>query len=159
LQTLHAPELTALHLESTSGHPVCLTEHASQPLVLFFYPKDNTPGCSMEVQDFRDLHASFSTLNAHILGVSRDTLKSHQKFKEKYSLPFGLLADPEEKLCQLYQVIKDKNMFGKKVRGIVRSTFLYDSKGNLHESWHKVKVPGHAQIVLNTLTEMLKENP
>ena len=157
MQSLHAPEIKKILLESTGKASICLSELTDKPLVLFFYPKDNTPGCTQEVQDFRDLYPSFSALGANIIGVSRDTVKSHLKFKDKQNLPFELLADTQEQLCQAFDVIKEKNMFGKKCRGIVRSTFLYDADGNLQQHWHKVKVPGHAQIVLNTLTDMLEQ--
>lgn len=135
----------SFHFENYAGHP----------FVIFFYPKDNTPGCSQEAQDFRDFYASFQQLNCPIIGVSRDTLKSHQKFTEKFTLPYPLLADTEEVLCQAFQCIKDKTMFGKKVRGIVRSTYLFDASGNLVKEWIKVKIPGHAEEVLNTVSEMV----
>ena len=121
------------------------------PIVLYFYPKDDTPGCTLEGQDFRANHARFKKLNATVLGVSRDTVASHEKFKAKFKFPFELLSDPEEELCQLFDVIKEKNMYGKKVFGIERSTFLIDADGVLRKEWRKVKVEGHVQDVLDAL--------
>jgi thioredoxin-dependent peroxiredoxin len=116
--------------------------------VLYFYPKDNTPGCTTEGADFRDLHSQFARLGAVIAGVSRDSLKSHQGFKAKMDFPFELLSDPDEKLCAQFDVIKMKNMYGKQVRGIERSTFLIGPDGSLVREWRKVKVDGHAAEVL-----------
>jgi peroxiredoxin Q/BCP len=117
-------------------------------LVLYFYPKDMTPGCSVEGQDFRDLSAAFKKAKTQIIGVSRDNCTSHLKFRAKEQLPFDLLADTDETLCKLFDVIKEKNMYGKKVFGIERSTFLFDAKGVLFREWRKVKVDGHAAEVL-----------
>lgn len=117
-------------------------------VVLYFYPKDNTPGCTLEGQDFRDQHAKFKRLNTVILGISRDSLNTHEKFKAKQNFPFELLSDAEEKACRLFDVIKEKNMYGKKVMGIERSTFLIDAAGLLRAEWRKVKVPGHVDEVL-----------
>ena len=117
-------------------------------LVIYFYPKDNTPGCTQEGEDFRDLYKEFKKLKTEIYGVSRDSLKSHEGFKEKYKYPFELISDPDEKLCNLFDVIKEKNMYGKKYMGIERSTFLIDKEGKLRAEWRKVKVNGHAQEVL-----------
>ena len=118
-------------------------------MVLYFYPKDNTPGCTTEGAQFRDLYPQFKKLGATIVGCSRDSLKSHEGFKEKMAFPFELLSDAEEKLCSQFGVIKMKNMYGKKVRGIERSTFVIDSNGKLAKEWRGVKVPGHAQAVLD----------
>jgi thioredoxin-dependent peroxiredoxin len=118
------------------------------PYVLYFYPKDDTPGCTLESKDFRDRHADFEKLGVRVLGVSRDTLASHTKFQQKYALPFELVSDADEKLCKQFDVIKDKNMYGKKVRGIERSTFLVDAEGVLRKEWRKVKVDGHVAEVL-----------
>jgi peroxiredoxin Q/BCP len=118
------------------------------PLVLYFYPKDNTPGCTMEGAQFRDLHKKFEKAGAVVVGVSRDSLKSHENFKAKMAFPFELIADVDEKLCGQFGVIKMKNMYGKKVRGIERSTFVIDAKGTLVREWRGVKVPGHAEEVL-----------
>lgn len=128
-----------------------LSDHAGHPVVLYFYPKDNTPGCTTEGAAFRDLHPKFRKLGAVVAGVSRDSLKSHENFKAKMSFPFPLISDPDEKLCEQFGVIKMKNMYGKKVRGIVRSTFLIGKDGSLRREWRKVKVEGHAAEVLTAL--------
>jgi len=125
-----------------------LSGHKGHPVVLYFYPKDNTPGCTVEGTDFRDLHSEFTALGAIVAGISRDTLKSHEGFKAKLGFPFPLLSDADEKLCTLFGVIKMKNMYGKKVRGIERSTFVVDGRGVLVQEWRGVKVPGHAAEVL-----------
>jgi thioredoxin-dependent peroxiredoxin len=117
--------------------------------VLYFYPKDNTPGCTTQGADFRDRHKEFSRAGAEVFGISRDSLKSHEGFKAKMKFPFELLADPEEKVCGAFGVMKDKNMYGRKVRGIERSTFVIDDKGRLAREWRGVKVPGHVEEVLN----------
>ena len=125
-----------------------LSEHAGHPVVLYFYPKDNTPGCTTEGMQFRDLYPRFEKLGAVVAGVSRDSLKSHENFKAKMGFPFPLLSDSDEALCTQFGVIKMKNMYGKKVRGIERSTFVVDKAGNLAREWRGVKVPGHAEEVL-----------
>lgn len=139
-----APLFTA---ESTIG-PVSLDQCQGRAVVLYFYPKDNTPGCTTESQDFRDLYEDFLAASTIVLGVSRDSLKSHENFKTKYELPFPLISDADETVCNLYGVIKQKNMYGKQVRGIERSTFLIDAYGVLVQEWRGVKVPGHAKEVL-----------
>ena len=118
-------------------------------VVLYFYPKDNTPGCTAEGSDFRDLYEEFKRAGSEIFGISRDSLKSHENFKRKMRLPFELLSDPSEALCKQFGVMKEKWMYGKKVRGIERSTFVLDDQGKLAREWRGVKVPGHAQEVLN----------
>jgi len=125
-----------------------------RPYVLYFYPKDDTPGCTLEGKDFRDRHADFGKLDVRVIGVSRDSLASHAKFQGKYDLPFELISDVDEKLCQQFDVIKDKNMYGKKVRGIERSTFLVDAAGVLRKEWRKLKVDGHAAEVLAAAAEL-----
>jgi thioredoxin-dependent peroxiredoxin len=125
-----------------------LSAHLGHPLVLYFYPKDNTPGCTTEGAAFRDLYPQFVKLGAEVFGVSRDSIKSHEGFKEKMSFPFPLLSDADEKLCTQFDVIKMKNMYGKKVRGIERSTFLIGADGKLVREWRRVKVDGHAEEVL-----------
>ena len=120
-------------------------------IVIYFYPKDSTPGCTKEGEDFRDLHKEFIKRNAQIYGVSREAIASHQKFKAKYKFPFHLISDEDESLCKLFDVIKEKNMYGRKYMGIERSTFLINDKGRLLSEWRKVKVKGHAQEVLDTL--------
>jgi peroxiredoxin Q/BCP len=128
-----------------------LSDHKGRPVVLYFYPKDNTPGCTTEGADFRDLHKQFTKLGAVIAGVSRDSLKSHESFKAKMEFPFELISDADEKLCAQFDVIKMKNMYGKKVRGIERSTFLIGPDGSLVHEWRGVKVPGHAEAVLEAV--------
>ena len=122
--------------------------------MLYFYPKDNTPGCTNESKDFRDLHRRFRRRNTRVFGISRDSLKSHENFKAKQELPFELISDPDEELCRLFDVIKEKNMYGRKVMGIERSTFLIDEKGVLRQEWRKVKVKGHAEEVLAAVAEL-----
>lgn len=142
-------------IASTGGERVKLSDFTGKKnVVLYFYPKDNTPGCTTEGQDFRDRYDEFAKLDAVILGVSRDSLKSHENFKAKHDFPFDLLSDPDEELCKLYDVIKMKNMYGKKVRGVERSTFLIDKKGVMRREWRKVKVSGHADAVLDALAEL-----
>ena len=128
--------------ESLSGAKV-------KSLVLYFYPKDNTPGCTTEGQQFRDLHAQFTKAGCLVFGVSRDSLKSHENFKAKMAFPFELLSDTEEKACSLFGVMKMKNMYGKQVRGIERSTFVLDRNRVILKEWRGIKVPGHAQEVLD----------
>jgi peroxiredoxin Q/BCP len=125
-----------------------LKDAKGQKVVLYFYPKDMTTGCTRESQDFRDLNAAFRKAGARVVGVSRDSLKSHEKFRDKENLPFDLLADEEEKLCKLFDVIKEKSLYGRKYMGIERSTFLIDASGVLRQEWRKVKVPGHVEEVL-----------
>ena len=141
-------------LEATNEQTIALDDFKGKNVVLYFYPKDNTPGCTLEGEDFRDYHDKFAQLDTVILGISRDNLRSHECFKEKYMFPFELLSDPEEKVCNLFQVIKDKNMYGKMVKGIERSTFLIDKKGILRQEWRKVKVPGHVEVVLAAVNEL-----
>ena len=131
-----------------------LSDHLGHPVVLYFYPKDNTPGCTTEGADFRDLHKQFAKLGAVVAGVSRDSIKSHEGFRQKMEFPFPLLSDADEKLCALFDVIKMKNMYGKKVRGIERSTFLVGADGKLIREWRKVKVDGHAAEVLAAVKEL-----
>jgi peroxiredoxin Q/BCP len=140
-------------LPAGGGKQVRLSSFKGHDVVLYFYPKDDTPGCTLEGKDFRDLNADFRRRSAVILGVSRDSVKSHDKFCDKYSLNFDLLSDADEKLCKLFDVIKMKNMYGKKVRGIERSTFLIGEDGTLRREWRKVKVEGHAAEVLKAITE------
>jgi peroxiredoxin Q/BCP len=138
------PDFTA---ESTGG-PFSLASVRGRALVLYFYPKDNTPGCTTEGKDFADRYAKFRKAGAEVVGVSRDSLKSHENFKRKMGFPFELISDPDETLCTLFDVIRMKNMYGKQVRGIERSTFLIDASGRLRRQWRGVKVPGHADEVL-----------
>ena len=132
----------------STGGPLSSKDLAGAPYVLYFYPKDDTPGCTLEGQGFRDQRPAFKRLGVRVLGVSRDTLSSHEKFRSKYALPFDLLSDADERLCKQFDVIKEKNMYGKKVIGIERSTFLVDAEGVLRNEWRKVKVDGHVDEVL-----------
>jgi peroxiredoxin Q/BCP len=136
---------------AATGGPFKLSAHKGHPVVLYFYPKDDTPGCTTEGADFRDHHKQFVKLGAVIAGVSRDSLKSHESFKAKMEFPFELISDDDEKLCSQFDVIKMKNMYGKKVRGIERSTFLIGTDGKLAAEWRKVKVDGHVAEVLNAV--------
>lgn len=133
---------------ATSGTTFRLSEHQGHPVVLYFYPKDSTPGCTTEGEQFRDLHPAFRKLGAVVVGVSRDSLKSHENFKAKKEFPFELISDADEALCAQFDVIRMKNMYGKQVRGIERSTFLIGADGKLAQEWRKVKVDGHATEVL-----------
>jgi thioredoxin-dependent peroxiredoxin len=135
-------------LPSSGGATWSLKDAAGRKLVIFFYPKDMTSGCTRENQDFRDLYSAFSKAGADIVGVSRDSVKSHDKFTDKEKLPFPLLSDEDEKLCKLFDVIQEKSLYGRKYMGIERSTFLLDGAGILRREWRKVKVPGHAEEVL-----------
>lgn len=138
------PDFTA---DSTGG-PVRLPDLRGSKLVLYFYPKDNTPGCTNESSDFRDRNAAFRESGAVVLGISRDSMKSHENFKAKLGLPFELVSDPDESLCTQFDVIRMKNMYGKQARGIERSTFVIDAQGRLAREWRGVKVPGHVDEVL-----------
>jgi thioredoxin-dependent peroxiredoxin len=135
-------------LPSSGGGVWSLKEAAGRKLVVYFYPKDMTSGCTRESQDFRDLYNAFRKAGADVVGVSRDSVKSHDKFTDKEKLPFPLLADEDEQLCKLFDVIREKSLYGKKYLGIERSTFLLDGTGILRREWRKVKVPGHAEEVL-----------
>lgn len=139
---------------ATGDKTIKLSDLRGKPVVLYFYPKDSTPGCTREGQDFRDNHAKFRRAGATILGVSRDSLKSHENFKSKQEFPFDLLSDKDETLCRQFDVIKEKNMYGKKVMGVERSTFLIDAKGKLVREWRKVKVPGHVDEVLEAVKSL-----
>jgi len=144
-------KLPNFKLPATGGKTIGLADLKGKNIVLYFYPKDSTPGCTLEGQDFRDQYRKFQTRNTVIIGVSRDSLVSHEKFKDKQKFPFDLIADTEETLCSLFDVVKMKNMYGKKVRGIERSTFLIDATGVLRHVWGKVKVNGHVDDVLEAV--------
>jgi peroxiredoxin Q/BCP len=139
--------LPNLDVQTTHG-PVNLATLTGRPLILYFYPKDATPGCTTQARDFRDLMSEFDALGVRVIGVSRDTLKAHEKFTANECLPFPLITDVDETLCRYYDVIKEKNMYGKLVMGIQRSSFLYDKHGKLVDSWRKVSPPGHAEMLL-----------
>lgn len=144
-------KVPAFKAATTAGGEFSLADAKGKTLVLYFYPKDATSGCTVEAQEFRDLADKFKRAGAIVLGVSRDSIKSHEKFREKESLPFHLLSDPDEKLCGLFDVIKEKSLYGRKYMGIERSTFLIDGSGVLRREWRKVKVAGHAQEVLEAV--------
>ena len=139
-----APPFT---LEGTGG-PWSLKDAAGGSVVVYFYPRDNTPGCTQEGESFTEAHAQFKRCKALIVGISPDTVQSHEKFKLKMGFPFDLLSDPDQKVCKLYDVIREKSMYGKKYMGVERSTFLIDAHGVLRQEWRKVKVTGHAEAVL-----------
>jgi peroxiredoxin Q/BCP len=141
-------KISAFTAEATNDTKVSTRNLKGQPYVLYFYPRDNTPGCTVESQNFRDQYQKFKRRKIAVFGVSRDNLRSHERFKEKYGFPFELIADPDETLCGIFDVVKDKNMYGKKVRGIERSTFLIDAEGVLRQEWRKVKIDGHVEEVL-----------
>jgi len=134
--------------QATSGQQVSLESLAGKQVVLYFYPKDNTPGCTTEGQGFRDQHAAFLAANTQVFGVSRDSLKTHENFRAKQGFPFDLISDKDEQLCQLFDVIKLKKLYGKEYLGVDRSTFLIDRNGVLRQQWRGVKVPGHVEAVL-----------
>ena len=151
---LEVPDFT---LPSTGDKSFRLAAHAGRPLVLYFYPKDNTPGCTTEAGQFRDLHAEFARHGCAVFGISRDSIRSHEGSKAKLGLPFELLSDADETACRLFDVIKTKNMYGKQVLGIERSTFVVDAKGVLRREWRGVKVnggDGHAAEVLKAVAEL-----
>lgn len=141
-------------LPATGGLTFTLSAARGKHLVIYFYPKDNTPGCTTEAQQFRDLYPEFLMANCEVVGVSRDSLKSHENFKAKFTLPFALLSDADEKACELFGVIKQKSMYGKLVRGIERSTFVFDKDGILSREWRGLKADGHAQEVLDFVTTL-----
>ncbi len=147
-------KVPAFKCNCTPDQTLKLSDLKGNKVVLYFYPKDNTPGCTTEAQDFSEAHTKFKRAGTKIFGVSRDSLTSHQKFKDKYKLKFELISDPDGELCTLFDVIKMKNMYGKKVRGIERSTFLIDEKGVLKNEWRKVKVKGHVEEVLEAVKSL-----
>jgi peroxiredoxin Q/BCP len=142
--------------EATSGNSIRLKDLRGQNVVLYFYPKDSTPGCTQEGRDFSDLHAKFRRQKTLIYGISRDSLASHEKFKAKQEFPFDLISDPDEKLCEQFDVIKEKKLYGRTFMGVERSTFLIDKDGKLRGEWRKVKVKGHADEVLAAVKELNK---
>ena len=141
-------------LPATSGKTFQLSNYLGKNVVIYFYPKDSTPGCTTQGMQFRDAYADFQQLDTEIFGISRDSLKSHESFKAKFSFPFELLADTEELACSQFGVMKMKNMYGKQVRGVERSTFIIDKKGTLVKEWRGVKVDGHATEVLNFIKSL-----
>jgi peroxiredoxin Q/BCP len=143
--------MPAVTVVDETGAAVALEDLLGKPLVVYFYPKADTPGCTNESMQFRDLYKKFHKAGAEVVGVSRDTPAAQKKFKEKYALPFRLLADTESKICDAFGVIVEKNMYGKKSLGIQRSTFLFDAEGKIVQVWPRVSVDGHAEDVLSTL--------
>lgn len=140
--------------EMTGGKPFQLSGFRGRKLVIYFYPKDNTPGCTTEAMQFRDLHPQFCSAGAEIIGVSRDSLRSHEGFKAKLGLPFELISDPDETVCKLFDVMVMKSMYGKQVRGVERSTFVIDAEGKIVKEWRGVKVPGHVNDVLGLIESL-----
>lgn len=136
---------------ATRNNTIRLKDLRGQNVVIYFYPKDSTPGCTSEGQDFRDLHAKFRRQGAIVLGVSRDSIASHEKFRDQQKFPFDLISDPDEALCRKFDVIQEKTLYGRKFMGIERSTFLIDAAGKLRSEWRKVKVKGHATEVLEAV--------
>lgn len=157
--TLNAPVPREIRLAATNGQTLSLADFSGQWVVLYFYPKDATPGCTTESRDFAVARATFQALGAVILGISRDSVPSHERFRTKEGLDFDLLSDPEEQLCAAFGVMKQKNMYGKQVRGIERSTFLIDPEGVVRAEWRNVKVPGHVEEVLDQLRARLPPSP
>ena len=151
IMNLAVPDFIA---EMTGGQPFRLSEHRGKKLVLYFYPKDNTPGCTAESMQFRDLHERFQRAGAAIFGISRDSLRSHESFKAKLGLPFELISDADETVCTMFDVIVMKSMYGKKVRGIERSTFVIDAEGKIVKEWRGVKVPGHVDEVVELIESL-----
>ena len=148
LEGKKAPDFT---LEGSDGKQHSLSEYAGKTIVIYFYPKDNTPGCTTEAMQFRDKYEDFVQAGALVFGVSRDNMKSHDEFKANLGLPFELIADTEEKMCHMFGVVKNKIMYGKKVKGIERSTFLIGADGVLKQEWRGLKVPGHVEEVLQAV--------
>ncbi len=141
-------------LPATGNRTFTLSGARGKHLVIYFYPKDNTPGCTTEAQQFRDLYPEFNRAQCEVVGISRDSIKSHENFKARFTLPFELLSDSDETACNLFGVIKQKNMYGKQVRGIERSTFVFDRDGALCREWRGLKAEGHAQEVLDFVTTL-----
>ncbi len=152
---MSAPQLNRVvanfKAEATRNKTIQLKDLRGQNVVIYFYPKDSTPGCTLEGQDFRDLHARFRRQKTVVLGVSRDSLASHEKFRAKQEFPFDLISDPDEALCSQFDVIHEKTLYGRKFMGVVRSTFLINAAGKLRAEWRKVKVKGHAAEVLDAV--------
>jgi len=146
--------LPAITVQTTSGQRQRLSDLKGKRVVLYFYPKDDTPGCTLEGCDIRDRHKEFTRRNAVVLGVSRDGLAAHERFKSKYGFPFELVSDPDEKLCRAFGVIREKSLYGRKYLGVERSTFVFDETGKLRQAFRGVKVDGHAQQILDELDKL-----
>lgn len=147
-------KLPNFSLPVTTLETINLSKLKGKNVVVYFYPKDSTPGCTIEGHNFRDNYAKFQKLNTEIFGVSRDKMASHMRFKEKHKFPFELISDEDKKLCEYFDVITEKSMFGKKYMGIVRSTFLFDMQGNLVQEWRKVSIKGHVDEVLEAVLKI-----
>ena len=143
-----------ISIPATGGKDFRLSDCRGKTVLVYFYPKDSTPGCTTEAQEFRDLYPAFVQAGCVVVGVSRDSIRSHENFRSKQDLPFALLSDADERLCTQFSVIKEKKLYGKLVRGIERSTFIIDKKGVLRREWRGVKAPGHAQVVLDFVTTL-----
>lgn len=141
-------------MESTSGETLSSADLKGKNYVIYFYPKDNTSGCTQEGEDFRDNYFKFKKMKVEVFGVSRDSIKSHNNFKAKHEFPFDLLSDPDEKMCNAFDVMKEKSMYGRKYMGVDRSTFLINDKGQIVQEWRNVKVPGHVKEVLKAAEEL-----
>ncbi len=144
-----------LSLSATNDKTIDLSKIKNKNIVVYFYPKDSTPGCTTEGQNFRDHHKNFESLDTVIFGVSRDSIKSHERFKEKQEFPFDLISDPDELLCKAFDVIKLKKLYGREYMGIERSTFLFNKKGELVNQWRKIRVKGHVDLVLETVADLI----
>ena len=153
-KTLLGKKCPSFEAECTSNMRLSNKDFIGKNLILYFYPKDNTPGCTSEGQDFRDRYKLFKNLNTEIIGISRESIKSHENFKLKQSFPFELLSDPDEKVCKAFDVMKLKSMYGREYIGIDRSTFLINKDGKVIKEWRSVKINGHAQEVLETLKDL-----
>jgi peroxiredoxin Q/BCP len=153
-QAVPGKKIPDFKLPATSGKTLSPADFKGSKLVLYFYPKDNTPGCTNESIAFSESYKAFKKAGAEIVGVSRDSVKSHESFKARYGFPFELISDRDEVLCGIFDVIREKNMYGKKVLGVERSTFLIDEKGVLRQQWRKVKVAGHAEDVLEAVKSL-----
>ena len=151
IMNLAVPDFSA---EMTGGQPFRLSDYRGKKLILYFYPKDNTPGCTAESLQFRDLHDRIRKAGAEVFGISRDSLRSHEGFKSKLGLPFELISDADEAVCTMFDVIVMKSMYGKKVRGIERSTFVIDAEGKIVKEWRGVKVPGHVDDVVELIESL-----
>lgn len=154
LRSAKTTSLPAIEIQATGGKRLRLSDLKSKRVVLYFYPKDDTPGCTLEGCDIRDRHREFTRRDTVVLGVSRDSLAAHEKFKSKYGFPFELVSDPDEKLCRRFNVIKEKSLYGRKYLGVERSTFVFDENGKLRQAFRGVKVPGHVQQILDELDKL-----
>lgn len=147
-------KLPNMTLDATSEQQINLSKLKNKNIIVYFYPKDSTPGCTTEGQNFRDLFKQFEANNGLIFGISRDPIKSHERFKQKQEFPFELISDPEEELCKAFDVIKLKKLYGKEYLGIERSTFLFNTQGKLVQEWRKLRVKGHAEDVLEAIKQL-----